>query len=103
MQPGWRGCGFSPPTARSTPCFWRCSSSCNSRGCGLWLLARDRPVDPMFLALLVVLQIARLWVLTTLGRRWSIRVIVIPGEKLLARGPYRLMRHPNYAVVTGEL
>jgi methyltransferase len=70
---------------------------------GLWLLASDRPVDPIFLVIFVLLQIARLWVLLTLGRRWSIRVIVIPGEKLVARGPYRLLRHPNYAVVVGEI
>jgi len=70
---------------------------------GLWLLAYDRPVEPFFLALFVVLQMARFWVLVTLGRRWTIRIIVIPGEQLVARGPYRLLRHPNYAVVTGEI
>jgi methyltransferase len=70
---------------------------------GLWLLAYDRPVEPFFLALFVVLQIARFWVLATLGRRWTIRVIVVPGERLVAQGPYRLLRHPNYAVVIGEI
>ena len=70
---------------------------------GLWLLAYDRPVEPFFLALFVVLQMARFWVLATLGRRWSIRIIVVPGERLVARGPYRFFRHPNYAVVTGEI
>jgi len=68
----------------------------------MWVLAYDRSVDPLFLAVVVVLQIARFWVLATLGRRWTIRIIVVPGEKLVARGPYRLMRHPNYAVVAGE-
>jgi methyltransferase len=70
---------------------------------GLWLLAYDRPVQPFFLALFVVLQIARFWVLATLGRRWTIRIIVIPGERLVAQGPYRFLRHPNYAVVIGEI
>ena len=70
---------------------------------GLWLLAYDRPVEPVFLALFVVLQLARFWVLATLGRRWTIRIVVVPGERLVARGPYRLFRHPNYAVVTGEI
>jgi methyltransferase len=70
---------------------------------GLWLLAYDRPVAPVYLALFVALQLARFWVLLTLGRRWTIRVIVVPGERLVARGPYRFMRHPNYAVVTGEI
>jgi methyltransferase len=70
---------------------------------GLWALAYDRPVEPIFLALFVVLQLARLWVMATLGRRWTIRIIVIPGERLAARGPYRFLRHPNYAVVCGEI
>jgi methyltransferase len=70
---------------------------------GLWLLAYDRPVEPFYLAFFVVLQMARFWVLATLGRRWTIRIIVVPGERLVARGPYRLLRHPNYAVVTGEI
>jgi methyltransferase len=70
---------------------------------GLWLLGLGRPVDPFFLMLFVALQAGRLWVLVTLGRRWTIRVIVVPGEKLVARGPYRWLRHPNYAVVSGEI
>jgi methyltransferase len=70
---------------------------------GLWLLAYDRPVEPYFLALFVILQMARFWVLATLGRRWTTRIIVVPGERLVAQGPYRLLRHPNYAVVTGEI
>jgi methyltransferase len=70
---------------------------------GLWLVAYDRSVDPVFFALFVVLQMLRLWVLLTLGRRWTIRIIVVPGERPIARGPYRWLRHPNYAVVSGEI
>jgi methyltransferase len=70
---------------------------------GLWLLAYGHSVDPVFFALLVVLQMLRLWVLLTLGRRWTVRIIVVPGERLVARGPYRWLRHPNYAVVSGEI
>ena len=70
---------------------------------GMWALAYDRPVEPLFFAVVVVLQIARFWVLATLGGRWTIRIIVVPGEKLAALGPYRWLRHPNYAVVTGEI
>jgi methyltransferase len=69
----------------------------------MWALAYDHPVEPLFLAIVVILQIGRFWVLATLGRRWTIRIIVVPGETLVARGPYRLLRHPNYAVVTGEI
>ena len=70
---------------------------------GMWALAYDRPIEPLFFPIVVLLQIARFWVLATLGRRWTIRIIVVPGEKLVARGPYRWLRHPNYAVVTGEI
>ena len=70
---------------------------------GLWLLAYDRPIEPLFLLLFVVLQLARLWVLATLGRRWTVRVITVPGEHLVAGGPYRFLRHPNYAVIVGEV
>ena len=70
---------------------------------GLWMLAYDRSIDPFFLAAVVLLQIARFWVLVTLGRRWTIRIIAVAGEKLVASGLYRFLRHPNYAVVTGEV
>jgi methyltransferase len=70
---------------------------------GMWILAYDRSIDPSFLVVVILLQIARFWVLVTLGRRWTIRIIVVPGEKLMARGPYRFLRHPNYAVVSGEI
>lgn len=70
---------------------------------GMWLLAYDHQVVPIFLALFVILQIARFWVLATLARRWTIRVIVVPGEQLVARGPYCILRRPNYAVVSGEI
>ena len=70
---------------------------------GLWMFAYDRSIDPFFLAAVVWLQIARFWVLITLGRRWTIRIIAVPGEKLVAGGLYRFLRHPNYAVVAGEI
>jgi methyltransferase len=70
---------------------------------GLWGLAYDHSVQPVFLVLFILLQIARFWVLFTLGRRWTIRVIVISGEKLVRSGPYRWLRHPNYAIVVGEI
>lgn len=70
---------------------------------GLWILAYDRPVDPFFAVLIAVLQIARFWVLVSLGRRWTIGIFVVPGERLVGRGPYRFLRHPNYAIVCGEI
>jgi methyltransferase len=70
---------------------------------GLWVLGYDRPVIPAYLIAFLLLQIGRYWVLATLGRRWTTRVMVLPGAPLIESGPYRLMRHPNYAIVAGEL
>jgi methyltransferase len=70
---------------------------------GLWVLGYRREVVVPYLVAFMILQIARYWVLWTLGRRWSTRVIVLPGAPLVDSGPYRLMRHPNYVVVAGEL
>ena len=58
---------------------------------GLWVLAYDRPVIPGYVAAFLVLQVGRYWVLATLGRRWTTRVIVLPGAPLIERGPYRLL------------
>jgi methyltransferase len=68
---------------------------------GLWLLAYDSPVIPGYVAAFLVLQVGRYWVLATLGRRWTTRVIVLPGAPLIESGPYRLLRHPNYVIVAG--
>jgi methyltransferase len=70
---------------------------------GLWILAYDRGVSRGWLAVFVALQAGRVWVLASLGRRWSTRVIVLPGEPLVRRGPYALMNHPNYLIVAGEI
>ncbi len=69
----------------------------------LWLLGWSRPVELGWLALFVLLQAARVWILATLGARWTTRIIIVPGEVLVARGPYRFIKHPNYAVVVGEI
>src|SRR5450830_403068 len=70
---------------------------------GLWLLGRDHPVDPLWLAVFILLQAGRLWVIASLGRRWTTRVIVLPGVAPVARGPYRWLRHPNYLIVVLEI
>jgi methyltransferase len=69
----------------------------------LWLYGRDRPVDPMLLVVFILLQAGRIWVIASLGRRWTTRVIVMPGERLVSRGPYRWLRHPNYVIVALEI
>ena len=75
----------------------------------LWLIALLVFVDPAtvpnfwLLGVFVLLQAARVWVLASLGPRWSTRIIVLPDAPLVVRGPYRFMRHPNYAVVAAEI
>jgi methyltransferase len=70
---------------------------------GLWVLAWNRPIGLGWLALFVVLQMVRLWVLVTLGGRWTTRIIVLPGAPLIRHGPYRFLSHPNYMVVVAEI
>jgi methyltransferase len=70
---------------------------------GLWLLAPTRPIEAFWLAVFAVAQTARLWVLATLKTRWTTRIIVLPGAPLVATGPYRYLRHPNYAIVAVEI
>lgn len=70
---------------------------------GLWLFGWERAVDPPLLVLFAAVQAARLWTIASLGRRWTTRVIVLPGAPLVASGPYRLVRHPNYLIVAIEI
>ena len=70
---------------------------------GLWVLGHDRSVDPLWLTLFIALQAGRVWVIASLGRRWTTRVIVLPGAAPVARGPYRWLVHPNYLIVILEI
>ena len=70
---------------------------------GLWALAWDAPVHLPWALVFFALQVLRVWVLATLGPRWTTRIIVLPGMPLVTTGPYRLFSHPNYAVVVGEM
>lgn len=69
----------------------------------LWLLGFAQAVHLPWLVVFLLLQAGRIWVLATLGPRWTTRIIVVPGEKLVVRGPYRFVSHPNYLVVVGEI
>jgi methyltransferase len=70
---------------------------------GLWLTSTDKPTSPIWLLVFVVLQVLRLWVLATLKERWTTRIIVLPEAPLVSNGPYRFIRHPNYAIVAAEI
>ena len=74
-----------------------------------WLLALPVMIDPQtpvsvpLLAFFMLLQVPRAWVMWTLGRLWTTRVIVIPGGQRVRSGPYRYTRHPNYLTVLLEI
>ena len=69
----------------------------------LWFLGPGPPVEIVPLILFALLQLARVWVIATLGERWTTRIIVLPGAPLVKSGPYRWVNHPNYLIVIGEI
>lgn len=69
----------------------------------LWWLAPGRPIHWPLIALFAVLQAGRVWVLRTLGPRWTTRIIVLSGAPLEKAGPFRFVSHPNYLIVIGEI
>ncbi|MGN6515279.1 MAG: isoprenylcysteine carboxyl methyltransferase family protein [Rhizomicrobium sp.] len=74
-----------------------------------WLIAifLALPAPPVIhavpLAVYIALQGLRIWTLWSLGPYWTTRIITLPGAPLIKRGPYRFMRHPNYAIVEAEI
>nr|WP_249780506.1 isoprenylcysteine carboxylmethyltransferase family protein [Bradyrhizobium sp. dw_411] len=69
----------------------------------LWVFGRQQPVNVVALIFYLLLQGLRVWVMRTLGARWTTRIIVLPAAPLVVAGPYRFLSHPNYAVVIGEI
>ena len=75
-------------------------------GCAVEVAVMHRPFIPALgwpmLALVVAAQGLRWWCITTLGRQWNTRVVVIPGAARINGGPYRWISHPNYVAVAVE-
>jgi methyltransferase len=62
--------------------------------------------EPWFVigaAMFLAAKTLKWWAITTLGRCWTFRVIVVPGTVPVETGPYRFVRHPNYVAVIGEI
>jgi methyltransferase len=55
------------------------------------------------IGLFAVLQLGRIWVLASLGRYWTTRIITLPDAPLVQAGPFRYLRHPNYLLVAAEI
>ena len=61
------------------------------------------PYWPFFLAVFILVQLARVWVIASLGKYWNTKIIVLPNIQVVAKGPFKYVRHPNYLIVTIEL
>ncbi len=74
--------------------------------CAVEVVVCRRPFYPLLgvpmLGAAVAAQAVRYWAIVTLGRRWNVRVIVVPDEPAVTDGPYRYVRHPNYLAVVIE-
>jgi methyltransferase len=70
---------------------------------GLWWFGWNAVVIWPLMYLYIALQAFRIWILATLGSRWSTRILTVPNEQLVVRGPYRFVRHPNYVLVLLEV
>jgi methyltransferase len=74
-----------------------------------WLLSllvfipADTSPNWYLLGVFALAQVARVWIIATLGNFWTTRVITLPGAPLVRHGPYRLLRHPNYLIVCIEI
>lgn len=68
-----------------------------------WRGAQPGPSSVVGLALFAAAKALKWWAIRELGQAWTFRVIVVPGSKTVASGPYRYLRHPNYVAVVGEI
>ena len=58
---------------------------------------------PVPLALFLLMQPLRYWAIFSLGENWNTKILIVPGAKLVSRGPYRCLNHPNYVAVVVEI
>ena len=68
----------------------------------IFVPASATPVWPL-LGLFALLQLGRLWVISSLGNYWTTRIVTLPGVPLVQTGPFRWLRHPNYLLVIAEI
>jgi methyltransferase len=61
------------------------------------------PPNWPLIGLFAVLQLGRIWVLASLGRYWTTRIVTLPNAPLVRTGPFRYLRHPNYLLVAAEI
>lgn len=67
-----------------------------------FLVPPSAPILWPLIVIYLVLQLIRYWIIASLGRFWTHRIITLVAAPIVARGPYRYVRHPNYAVTVAE-
>lgn len=70
---------------------------------GAWTGPATADLAAMGLALFGISKALKIWTITTLGSRWTFRILVLPGVPPVTHGPYAILRHPNYLAVLGEM
>lgn len=48
-------------------------------------------------------QLLRLLAIATLGKRWTVKILILPGVEPVTGGIFKFIRHPNYLGVILEL
>lgn len=68
----------------------------------LVIFGYDETIVFGWIAVFAVLQVLRVWILSSLGERWTTRIIIL-NEPLVVRGPFKYLSHPNYVLVVAEI
>ena len=69
-----------------------------------YLLSRGfNALSLLFFIIFIVTQLLRYWAITSLGKYWNTKILVVPDIELVKRGPYKYLRHPNYLAVITEI
>jgi methyltransferase len=69
------------------------------------VLGQRKEISPLWTILLflfLLTQIGRVWALSSLGKYWNTKIIVVPNATIVSKGPYKFLKHPNYLIVTLE-
>jgi methyltransferase len=76
-------------------------------GAALEVVFLRRPFFPLLAAVMFVVFLAsngvRLWVVRTMGRHWNVQVMDSTRLGVVTSGPFRFVRHPNYAAIFAEM
>lgn len=76
-------------------------------GAALEVVLLRRPFIPILAAVTLLLFLTanavRLWVVRTMGKHWNVQIMNSMSLGVVTDGPFRFVRHPNYAAVFVEM